>query len=322
MVTSHSITLMGLSMGTTYHFMVTSTAGNGTSASSGDNTFRTSGPITITIVSPLDNATINRPDVMVRGTVTNSTGNETGVTVNGMVATVYNGQFFVNHVPLQDGQNAITANAVDTTGNTAAHSILVNANTTSPHITLNANIESGIAPLTSYFSVSTSIPNSVASYAFDYDGDAVIDYTGTNFDDISVTYSAEGIYYPTVYVTDDHSNTYTDTIVIIVLNQTELDTLLKAKWNAMKMALGNGDVNGAVVNFDSDTQGIYHDQFTALSPILTDIVNELSNSQVNMVSIEDEIVQYEILVVRGGTTFSLHLKFLKDNNGLWKMWGF
>jgi len=72
------------------------------SSSSGDNTFTTLSPITLTITSPLDGDTIYRPDVMVTGTVDNTTGNETGVTVNGIVAVVYNGEFFVNHVPLEE----------------------------------------------------------------------------------------------------------------------------------------------------------------------------------------------------------------------------
>jgi len=50
-------------------------------------------------------------------------GNETGVTLNGIVAVVYNGEFFVNHVPLEEGSNDITATATDTSasggGNTA-----------------------------------------------------------------------------------------------------------------------------------------------------------------------------------------------------------
>jgi hypothetical protein len=37
---------------------------------------------------------------MVKGTVTNSTGNETGVTVNGIVATVYGDYFVANNVSL------------------------------------------------------------------------------------------------------------------------------------------------------------------------------------------------------------------------------
>ncbi len=43
---------------------------------------------------------------------------------------------------------------------------------------MRGNIESGIVPLTMYLSVSTNIPNSVASYDFDYEGDDVVDYTG------------------------------------------------------------------------------------------------------------------------------------------------
>ena len=96
------------------------------------------------------------------------------MTVNGMVATVVRqvlyDEFVVNQVPLTDGPNTITATATDTTGNTAKVSIIVNANTTTPHVTLTANIESGIAPLTSYFSISTSIPNAVSTYQMDYEG--------------------------------------------------------------------------------------------------------------------------------------------------------
>ena len=118
--------------------------------------------------------------------------------MNGIVATVmslsnYNGEFFVNHVPLVEGSNTITASAVDTEGYAASTSIAVTAVITEPYVTLNANIESGISPLETYFSISTSIPNSVASYDFDYEGDSVIDYTGTTFEDISVIYSTEEI---------------------------------------------------------------------------------------------------------------------------------
>ncbi|GBD97125.1 MAG TPA: hypothetical protein ENG83_12440 [Nitrospirae bacterium] len=164
MVTSHSITLTGLVPGITYHFKIKSTNSYGFSSSSGDETFTTLSPITVTITSPLDNDTINRTDVMVKGTVSNTTGNETGVVINGIVAVVYNGEFFVNHVPLEEGDNIITANATDMDGYTATVSITVNAVTTEPYVTLRANIESGIAPLTTYFSVSTSIPDAVANY--------------------------------------------------------------------------------------------------------------------------------------------------------------
>jgi PKD repeat protein len=151
-----------------------------------------------------------------------------------------------NQISLVEGSNTITASATDTTGNTASHSIIVNAITTTPHVTLNANIESGIAPLTTYFSISTSIPNAVSTYQMDYEGDGIVDYTGTTFDNISFTYNTEGIYYPTVIVTDTQGIQYTDTVAVVVLNTSQLDALLQAKWNAMKTALGKSGCKWSV----------------------------------------------------------------------------
>ena len=146
-----------------------------------------------------------------------------------------------------------------------------------PHVTLRANIESGIAPLTTYFSVSTSIPNSVTSYDFDYEGDTTVDYTGAVFDDISVIYQTEGIYYPTITVTDDQNNTYTHMIAVIVLNQNDLDTLLQAKWSAMKTALGNQDINGAIGQFTSVSQTRYQSIFTSLYNYLPSIAANMQS---------------------------------------------
>jgi len=57
--------------------------------------------------------------VAVKGVIVNSTGNETGVTVNGVVATVTGNQFIAEHVPLAEGANTLTVTATDTAGNTA-----------------------------------------------------------------------------------------------------------------------------------------------------------------------------------------------------------
>ncbi|MDP3298312.1 MAG: carboxypeptidase regulatory-like domain-containing protein, partial [Thermodesulfovibrionia bacterium] len=319
MTTSHSITLTGLAMGTTYHFRVKSTNSLNASSTSGDNIFTTVSPIAITITSPLNGATINRPDVMVKGTVTNSTGNETGVTVNGMVATVVRqalyDEFVVNQVPLVDGSNTITVTATDTSGNTAATSITVNAVTTLPYITLSANIESGIAPLTTYFSVSTSIPNAVSTYQMDYEGDGGIDYTGNTFENISHTYTTEGIYYPTVFVTDTQGITYSDTIAIVVLNASQLDALLKAKWEAMRNSLSIGDTATALTYISSDTRASYQEMFNYLINQLPSIV--ATQTAFNLNYITDNIAKYELVTNENGTTYSYEVVFIKDENGIW-----
>ncbi len=74
--------------------------------------------IDITITSPADGTSVTGSSVMVEGTVNNSFGNETGVTVNKMyIASLSNNAFAVNRVPLIEGANTITVIASRYDGN-------------------------------------------------------------------------------------------------------------------------------------------------------------------------------------------------------------
>ncbi|MBI4680039.1 MAG: fibronectin type III domain-containing protein [Nitrospirae bacterium] len=313
-----SADITGLSPSTPYYYRVVAANSEGTTYG-GPMSFTTP-PITLTIISPLNGQTINNSDVMVKGTVTNTTLSETGVTVNGITASGYNNEFFVNNLPLEEGENIITASATDTTGYTASTSIRVNANTTASHITLTANIESGIPPLTTYFSVSTEIPNAVVTYQMDYEGDSTIDYTGSTFDNISHTYSAEGIYYPTITITDSQSNTYTDTIAIVVLNATQLDALLKAKWNAMRNSLSSQDTTTALTYISAGTRASYEEMFNALVDQLPSIV--ATQTEFSLISIKENVAEYELVTSENGTIYSYEVIFIKNENGIWMIQDF
>ena len=319
LTTNHSIILTGLNMGTMYHFRVTSTNALNASSTSSDYTFTTYSPITLTITSPLNGDTINKPYVMVKGTVTNTTGNETGVTVNGMVATVYGTQFIANNIPLADGLNTITVTATDTAGNTATTSITVNAVTTGNYIELSANPESGISPLEVTLKIdgSFSITNSTITYT----GPAQPETLYSSADEYRLRLTAEGIYYFTANVTGPDSNTYQDTIAIVVLNAAQLDALLKAKWEAMKTALGNGDVNGALNYFTDETKQHYNELFSALQPYLPQVVQELQDIQLIVVRGKSAKYRMRRDDLYGGqtVTISYSVYFMVDENGLWKI---
>jgi YVTN family beta-propeller protein len=268
----------------------------------------------ITITSPLDGTTINRAKVMVRGSFKSGT-QDIGITVNGILAEIRGSEWVANNVPLTVGTNTITATLKDSSGSTATTSITINTTETSQPVELSANITSGIAPLQVYFSISTSF--SPSSYQIDFEGDGVIDYTGSTFDNISHTYTSEGIFYPTVKVTDEQGNTYTDTIAITVMNKAEIDALLKSKWEGMKAAIENKDIEGAVGFFVESSREMYRYNFNLMSSILPIITKDFGN--VRLIKIYDDVAECEMLAIQDGVEYSFYVEFVKDSNGIWKL---
>ena len=318
LTTNHSIILTGLNMGTMYHFRVTSTNALNASSTSSDYTFTTYSPITLTITSPLNGDTINKPYVMVKGTVTNTTGNETGVTVNGMVATVYGTQFIANNIPLADGLNTITVTATDTAGNTATTSITVNAVTTGNYIQLTANPESGISPLEATLKIdgSFSITNSTITYT----GPAQPETLYSSVDEYRLKLTTEGVYYFTATVTGPDANTYQDTVAIIVLNATQLDALLRGKWNAMTNRLSAKDITTALTYISPSTSAIYQQMYSAIIDQLPAMV--ATQTGFELVSIKDNVAIYNLVTLENGEAFSYKVFFIKNANGLWMIQDF
>ncbi|MDO8283341.1 MAG: hypothetical protein Q7U10_12100 [Thermodesulfovibrionia bacterium] len=321
MTTVHNLTLTGLKPVTKYYIRITSTNNYGFTSSSDSGSFTTLDPppaINLNITYPADGAALSRTDTMVSGMILNATGNETGVTVNGVVAVVYNGRFFVNHLPLVEGGNIITVNAVDTAGNMSATSITVFADTTKPYVTLNSNIESGISPFDAYFSVDTSIPNSVSTYQMDgnYEGSFDLDYTGAVFDDVSFTYAYEGVYYPMILVTDSAGNGYTDTIAVVVQDKVELDDIFIGKWIHMRDDLIAGETELALTVFIDNNKDKYRTVFEALSPQLPTIMGTFI--EFNIVDVKGNVAEYEIVADENGVLYSYPGTLIKDGTGIWK----
>jgi len=234
---------------------------------------------------------------------------------------VYGNQFIVNGVPLFEGNNVLIVKALGSDGAMGREEITVQVFTTVPYITLISNITSGIPPLTVYFLVSTEIPNPVAEYQIDFEGDGVIDYTGTSFEDINHIYTTEGIYYPTLTITDDQGNIYMHTIAITVLNKAYLNNLLKAKWEGMKEALIQGDIESAVNYFISASQKQYRRIFSELSidqinAIFTNIID------IRVDDFNDGTAECGAIRVESDGTYSYPVTFVQAENGIWKIMGF
>ena len=276
--------------------------------------------ISITITSPIDGATVSRPDVMVEGTVTHTTGNETGITVNGVVALVYGSQFTANHVPLMEGENTLTVKAADTEGNFYNVFTIVYGDTGSDYIRISATPESGLSPLETALRLEGPIAISTSSVS--YAGPGTVEFPTGSVEEYTAQMTVEGIYYFTAEATDAENNIYTDTVAVQVLDIAELDVLFRAKWSGMRQALIDGNIENAVAYFKSDRRATYDEVFRALPPDqIGNIIPGADN--IELVDILDGKARYvtdiEILVNGQPMTISSYIIFVTDIDGLWKI---
>jgi YVTN family beta-propeller protein len=298
-------------------YTITATGPGGTITDSA--TVTVNSVISLNITSPANGAPIDRPDIMVRGTVTNAYSYETGITVNGMPAVVYGNQFVVNHVPLTDGENTITVHAMDTQGNMLDKTIIVTANITQPHITLSPVDSFGIAPFDTTLRVDAVFTPDSLSFSDNSQGQ--VQYlTVIEANERTVSISSPGVYYITVQALYS-GYTFTDTIGVVVYDRGVLDAMLRQKWEAMRTALLNNNIEAAVKDISSSTQSAYRDIFGSLTPEhRANLAAELGDIQ--LIKPRGAGVEYDIQTTRNGIRYSFILLFEVDIDGRWKIANF
>ncbi len=300
-------------------YTITATGPGGTAAAAA--TVVVHSPMRIEITSPVDGQTIDRPDVMVQGTFSNTTGDETGITVNGRVAVVYGNRFVVNHVSLEEGPNTITATATDVSGNTQTAEASVYADIPAHHLSVSANIESGSTPQTIALGVdgTFSIQDAVLSHT----GISPAEFVETAPDEYEATFTQEGIAFITAEATYA-ATTYQDTIGIVIVDQAEADALLQQKWSDMKAHLAAKEVTQAVSYFEEGKKGLYEEVFSALLDRLPQIADDMQ--EISLISVDDRSAKYRIRRVEthntGTFSVTYYVYFIKDETGIWKIYRF
>lgn len=274
--------------------------------------------VSLVVDSPSDGATITGPDVTVSGTVINSSGAETGVTVNGMPATVTGSRFIVNHVPLQLGANTISISATDANGLTATTTKSVTAQAGN-YIRITSNIESGTGPLDVSLRLEGSF--SVDSPTLTTSGPATVTLVqGESLTDFAAKLIAEGAYIITASAVGPDGQTYTDSVTVTVISRTKLENLLKAKWDGMKQKIAAGDIQGAGAYFPEATryrfQAIFNDPaFNIMSRL-----NEIS--AIKIYTIMDGSAQGGAIRQEDDGVYAYPINYTRDENGIWRIYGF
>ena len=274
-----------------------------------------SGCLGIEITSPAHGATINKSRVLIQGILSHLSG-ETGVIVNSIPGQTQ-GTNFAAMVPLQQGQNSITATATDACGYKVQDTITINTETLQEPIRLTAIPSSGTPTLNVTFEAEPSIQNPVSNYAWDLNGDGTPEQTGPTLSKLTTQYQNSGLYFPKVTITDTEGNTYEETTMINVLSKVEMDALLKGKWEGMKEALGQGKVEKALLYFTQGSKERYRGIFTAISNQLPDIVRNMQ--EIRLIYMKDGVAKYRIRRIENAGEVTYYIYFEVDENGLWRL---
>jgi hypothetical protein len=269
----------------------------------------------VTITEPPDGTPVPKTQVRVRGAVQAS--GEVAVVVNGVLAHVNGHDFVAEAVPLRLGVNTLTAIAIDPEGNTSAATVTVTvpADATQPSLILAASPTSGLAPLSTTFSFSSVLPTRITSVMLDF-GDGGSPFTGTSLESVTHTYSGEGLYFPTLTVTDAQG---TQTTASTLINVFPLPDLM-AKWNGMKAALRRGDIAGALQFIVTSARDRYAEAFTILRDDLANIDAILTD--LTFVRIRGREAIFEMRRMDEGIPASFEVRFGIDTDGIWRLRAF
>jgi len=267
----------------------------------------------VAITSPLPGSVIDTSTVLVEGFIDALPGTEVGVVVNGVVAEVNQGEFAA-FVPLQLGTNTITATVVDPTGNSASDSVTIDVSDLQEEpLRLLASPSSGLNPLIVELRALSLLDRPIVLFEYDFEGDGIVDVSSTTPDAVSHTYNQEGLFFPTLTVTDDLGNKTSATTIVNVFALPDL----VAKWNAMKDALRIGDIDGALSFIAEESRERYQEVFTVISSQLSQI--DLFLTDINLLTVEGNQAEFEMLRISSGVEVSFYVLFVRDNDGIWRI---
>jgi hypothetical protein len=165
------------------------------------------------------------------------------------------------------------------------------------------------------FTLTSLVP--VLRVTLDADGNGSADFVGTRLEGRTFVYSLPGLYFPKVTVEDSAKNTYSETTIVRAFMQSTSDVLLQGKWTRMKDELRNGNVTGALQYIATKKRSSFEKMFKALTVPLSSIDQVLGS--ITYVGQLGGNVEYMMLRTKGATQYSHMIRFVLDEDGIWRV---
>lgn len=270
---------------------------------------------TIAVTYPASGATITSSKVQMAGTYTGPT--DTGVSVNGVRAYVYNGNFLTPSFTLASGLNSLPVQATTLDGMIATTSLSVTSAPLSARIELFSDADAGYWPFGIGFSIGVPSTILVQNVVVDF-GDGTANYTGTTSNAIPRhLYTAAGIYTAQATVTDATSNQYTAQHRVAILDVASQRQVLCSVYAHVRTRMAASDVSAAVYAFHLKQRQKYATLFNALGinlPIASTRLGTIANGTLTPIDAELILVTEQAGQVSG---YPMHMS--PDGKGVWRI---
>jgi hypothetical protein len=128
------------------------------------------------------------------------------------------------------------------------------------------------------------------------------------------------VYVPTATAIDTDGNRVSASTVVQVVSPVALDTVLRAKWNAMRDALRAGDIVGAVTHIVADARDGYATAFQAIAARLAGIDAILTD--ITYAEARGAALVYHATRTDDSVVKLFEVRFVMDTDGIWRVEAF
>lgn len=270
--------------------------------------------VSVAVANPVSGVTISGDTVLVSGEFRGQIN--TGITVNGVVASISANQFYAT-VTLQPGVNTITVTATSPDGATASQAVTVTSSGPNPFRAI-AEPAEGAAPLKAGFRVESTSGKTVQKIDADFDGNGSVDLTVSDLNAVlEFSYTTPGVYAAKFLITDSQGISYSAQATVVVQDPVALDQQFKAIWDGMNNALIAQNKSLALTYLNQSAQAKYGPVFDVLLPDFPAIIASYSGLQ--RVTVTSGVGEYAINRMIDGVDQIFFVYFLQGQDGIWRL---
>jgi len=266
----------------------------------------------LTLAEPANGASFSGDSVVVSGSI--QAPPNTGVTVNGVVASMTDDHRFYAKVPLVAGANPITATLTTQSGRSATKSITVTSDGVPSPLRITADTLEGLAPLTTTFEL---VNGGTSDYTVQLNGSMLFTLSPGQPHWVSYNLSTPGSSVLRFTATDAQGNTSEQSFAIVANDPATVDQNLKALWAGMNDAVIAGNKEAALSYLSEPARGTYGPVFDVLQSDYAQIAASFSPLQ--GMGMSPEMIEYAVNRTIDGENRIFFIYFVRDLDGTWRL---